>query len=310
MKKVIEIKNLTKKYKDIIAVNNISFDVEEGEIFGLLGENGAGKTTTLEIIEGLRHATSGSVKILGNEASNKHSDVIKEQIGVQLQSSAYYSFLNLKEILELFASFYTKAIDADQLLEMVNLTSKANSLVGSLSGGQRQRFSIVASLVNDPKIVFLDEPTTGLDPLARRNLWDLITKIKSQGKTIILTTHYMEEAELLCDRIAIMEKGKILTMGDTHTLIESAKNPFTISFFAENVSKKIQEELSQYGKIDNLAGKSSHFEMEIKTQKSVNQALKIIHKLDPESLTVGRAKLEDLFIELTGKNIGEGEKDA
>lgn len=310
MSKVIKVENLIKKYQDTVAVNGISFHVEKGEIFGLLGENGAGKTTTLEIIEGLRHATSGEITILDKTISGKYSPEIKERIGVQLQSSAYYTFLNLKEILELFASFYSKSIDAASLLKMVNLENKAKSLVGSLSGGQKQRFSIVASLVNDPEIVFLDEPTTGLDPLARRNLWDLITKIKAQSKTIILTTHYMEEAEILCDRIAIMEKGKILTMGNTHTLIEHAKNPFNINFYSEKVPSNIQESLSKLGILKNLAGKSSHFEMELRTQANVNSALQIIHKLNPESLTVGKATLEDLFIELTGKNIGEGEADA
>ena len=190
MNNVIAVKNLVKKYKDLKAVNNISFEVVKGEIFGLLGENGAGKTTTLEMIEGLRKPTSGTIKVLGL-ATKKEMDKIKEKIGVQLQSSAYYNYLSLKEILELFGEFYGKDVDALKLLEMVGLISKANSYVGKLSGGQKQRFSIIASLVNDPEIVFLDEPTTGLDPLARRNLWELIAKIKEQGKTIILTTHYL-----------------------------------------------------------------------------------------------------------------------
>jgi len=305
MEKVINVENLVKKYKDIVAVNGISFHVEQGEIFGLLGENGAGKTTTLEIIEGLRKPSEGKIQILGIDVSERYSDGIKQNIGVQLQSSAYYTFLNLKEILELFGSFYSKNIDAASLLKMVNLESKAKSLVGSLSGGQKQRFSIVASLVNDPEIVFLDEPTTGLDPLARRNLWDLITKIKAQGKTIILTTHYMEEAEILCDRIAIMEKGEILKMGNTHTLVEHAKNPFKINFYSENVLSNVQDGLKKLGIFRNLGGKSSHFELELKTQEKLNSALRIIHKLNPESLTVGRANLEDLFIELTGKQMGE-----
>lgn len=305
MEKIINIEKLVKKYKDTTAVNGITFHVEKGEIFGLLGENGAGKTTTLEIIEGLRKPTEGKIEILGTDVSDHYKTEIKQKIGVQLQSSAYYSFLNLKEILELFGGFYSKNVDPQKLLSMVNLESKANALVSALSGGQKQRFSIVASLVNDPEIVFLDEPTTGLDPIARRNLWDLISEIKKQNKTIIITTHYMEEAEILCDRIAIMDKGKILTMGNTHTLIEHAKNPFKISFFSEKVSPKEESALQKLGDIKNLLGKSNHFEMELKTQSNLNEALKIIHKFDPESLTVGRATLEDLFIELTGKNIGE-----
>lgn len=307
MKKVIDIKNLVKKYKDTIAVNGISFHVEKGEIFGLLGENGAGKTTTLEIIEGLRRPTSGKIIILGEDVSKKYHPGIKERIGVQLQSSAYYTFLNLHEILELFASFYNKSVKSRDLLKMVHLEDKSNSLVGNLSGGQKQRFSIVASLINDPEIVFLDEPTTGLDPIARRNLWNLISAIKNQGKTIILTTHYMEEAEILCDRIAIMERGRILKMGNTHTLVEHANNPYKINFYSENVSSLVQDKLKNFGIFRNLAGKSSHFEMELKTQKNLNSALRIIHKLDPESLTVGKATLEDLFIELTGKQLEEEE---
>ncbi|TSC92958.1 MAG: antibiotic transport system ATP-binding protein, partial [Candidatus Berkelbacteria bacterium Athens1014_28] len=196
--KIIKVKNLVKKYGNLEAVSGISFDVKKGEIFGLLGENGAGKTTTLEILEGLRKPTSGEIEVLGHNIK-KDKNSIKEKIGVQLQSSSYYSFLTLREILDLFGSFYKKRLSPSDLLEMVDLSEKANSFVGKLSGGQRQRFSIVASLVNDPELIFLDEPTTGLDPLARRNLWQLISKIKSQGKTVILTTHYMEEAEALCD---------------------------------------------------------------------------------------------------------------
>ncbi len=305
MDNVIEVKDLIKKYGKFTAVNGISFAVKKGEIFGLLGENGAGKTTTLEIIEGLRSKTSGEIKVLGHEISDFADDEVKERIGVQLQSSAYYNFLTLKEILELFGGFYNKRLAPDELLEMVNLKFKENALVKDLSGGQRQRFSIVAALVNDPDIVFLDEPTTGLDPIARRKLWDIIVKIKKQGKTIIITTHYMEEAEVLCDRIAIMDKGKVLKMGETHKLIEGTKNPYKISFVLEKPNEKETESLRKFGELENLAGKSNHFEMHLKNQENVNKSIQIIHKLNPESLTVGRASLEDLFVELTGKNIEE-----
>jgi len=305
MEKVIKVYALVKKYGNFHAVDGIDFEVKKGEIFGLLGENGAGKTTTLEIIEGLRRATSGKVEMLGVDVSNGCIDKVKEKIGVQLQSSAYYNFLTLREILELFGGFYKKSLPPSELLKTVDLEFKENALVKDLSGGQRQRFSIVASLVNDPEIVFLDEPTTGLDPIARRKLWDLITKIKSQGKTIILTTHYMEEAEILCDRIAIMDKGKILKMGETHLLIEGTQNPYKISFIASKVSQAQYGELASLGNIENLAGKSNHFEMHLKSQKNVNKAVDLIQKLSPESLTVGRASLEDLFVELTGRMIEE-----
>jgi len=305
MANVIEVKNLEKKYGKFTAVDGVSFEVKKGEIFGLLGENGAGKTTTLEMIEGLRKATAGVIKVLGVDVSAGAKDAIKERIGVQLQSSAYYSFLSLEEILELFGSFYKKSMNSYDLLEMVDLKEKAKSMVGKLSGGQKQRFSIVASLVNDPEIVFLDEPTTGLDPVARRHLWEIIAKIKSQGKTIILTTHYMEEAEVLCDRIAIMDKGKILKMDQTHKLILGIKNPFKITFFAPSATEIEIKKIAVLGEIKNLAGKSNHFEMRLANQADVNKAIHLIQKLNPESLTVGRASLEDLFIELTGKKIGE-----
>lgn len=304
-KEVIKVNDLVKKYGNFTAVDGVSFEVHKGEIFGLLGENGAGKTTTLEIIEGLRKKSSGRIWVLGKELAGQERDSIKERIGVQLQSSAYYHFLTLREILELFGSFYQKSLSPEELLSMVHLEEKSNSLVGNLSGGQRQRFSIVASLINDPEIVFLDEPTTGLDPLARRNLWDLIAKIKSEGKTIILTTHYMEEAEVLCDRIAIMDYGKILTIGTTHKLVEKMENPFKMSFLVKGANPKIISEITNLGAVNNMAGKIGLFEARFDSQSKLNRALDLVSKLDPDGLTVGRASLEDLFIELTGKAIGE-----
>ncbi len=313
MAKVIEVKNLTKNYGKLKAVNNISFSVEKGEVFGLLGENGAGKTTTLEIIEGLRQATSGSVRVLGLDVKKDISE-IKRRIGVQLQSSAYYNFLKLKEIVDLFGGFYNKKVDSDKLFEMVGLTSKKDQYVNSLSGGQKQRFSIIASLINDPEIVFLDEPTTGLDPVGRRNTWEIISKIKAEGKTIILTTHYMEEAEILCDRVAIMEKGKIIAMDKTHQLIGHAKHPFKIEFILEKDKPQFIKNLKISCHLDDedvkkFPGKDAHYVIKIGTQADLNSAVGFLQKENPESLTVGRATLEDLFIELTGKSIKEVEEE-
>jgi len=223
MKNVISVKNLIKKYGSLTAVDDISFEVKKGEVFGLLGENGAGKTTTLEMIEGLRKPTSGSIEVLGCDIRKNLHD-IKERIGVQLQSSAYYDYLKLHEILELFASFYQKSRDPNELLKMVELEEKSNQYVRNLSGGQKQRFSIIASLINDPEIIFLDEPTTGLDPIGRRHTWEIISQIKKQGKTIILTTHYMEEAEILCGRVAIMDKGKIVVIDSPENLIKKTSS--------------------------------------------------------------------------------------
>lgn len=216
---IISVKNLVKNYGNFQAVKGISFDVLEGEIFGLLGPNGAGKSTTLEIIETLRKKTRGEV-IVKNINLDKDPDEIKKIIGVQLQTSGYYPNLNLLELIAMFNGLYNQNKDPMALLEMVNLKEKAKAKVKELSGGQKQRFSVATTLINDPKIVFLDEPTTGLDPQARRNLWDLIRKIREKGTTVIITTHYMDEAEVLCDRVAIIDSGKIIALDVPDKLID------------------------------------------------------------------------------------------
>ncbi|HKP31443.1 MAG TPA: ABC transporter ATP-binding protein [Chitinophagaceae bacterium] len=218
-KTIISIKDLVKNYGDFQAVKGISFEVYEGEIFGLLGPNGAGKSTTLEIIETLREKTSGEVIVDGIDL-DKHPSEIKKIIGVQLQTSGYYPNLTLTELLQLFGGLYNRNIKPMEFLELVNLTDKAKSQYKQLSGGQKQRFSIATTLINQPKIIFLDEPTTGLDPQARRNLWDLIKNIRAKGTTVIITTHYMDEAEILCDRVAIIDSGKIISMGSPDRLID------------------------------------------------------------------------------------------
>jgi ABC-2 type transport system ATP-binding protein len=216
---IISVKNLRKNYGIFEAVKDISFDVLEGEIFGLLGPNGAGKSTTLEIMETLRQKTSGEVIVDGMNLDQEPNN-IKKIIGVQLQTSGFYPGLNLLELIELFSGLYNQEVDAMELLQLVNLTEKAKSKYKQLSGGQKQRFSIATTLINQPKIVFLDEPTTGLDPQARRNLWDLIKAIRKKGTTVIITTHYMDEAEQLCDRIAIMDEGKIIALASPDKMID------------------------------------------------------------------------------------------
>jgi ABC-2 type transport system ATP-binding protein len=216
---IISVKNLIKNYGDFKAVKDISFDVYEGEIFGLLGPNGAGKSTTLEIIETLRTKTSGQVIVDGLDL-DKQPDEIKKIIGVQLQSSGFYPSLTLLELIQLFAGLYNKKVEPMELLKKVNLQDKAKNKSKELSGGQKQRFSIATTLINQPKIIFLDEPTTGLDPQARRNLWDLIKEIRDNGATVILTTHYMDEAEQLCDRIAILDEGKIIKLDSPDKMID------------------------------------------------------------------------------------------
>ena len=219
-KTIISVNHLTKKYGDFEAVKGISFDVREGEIFGLLGPNGAGKSTTLEIIETLRDKTSGQVTVDGFDL-DKHPGEIKKIIGVQLQTSGYYPGLNLTELIELFGGLYNRTVRPMDFLDMVNLRDKAKAKFKELSGGQKQRFSIATTLINQPRIIFLDEPTTGLDPQARRNLWELIKDIRSKGTTVIITTHYMDEAEILCDRVAIIDSGKIIAMESPDRLIDN-----------------------------------------------------------------------------------------
>lgn len=220
MNKIISVKDLYKSYGDFEAVKGISFDVYEGEIFGLLGPNGAGKSSTLEIIETLRAKTKGTVTVNGMDL-DADPNGIKKIIGVQLQTSGFYPNLSLVELIRLFAGLYQEPINALELLDMVDLRDKAKAKFKELSGGQKQRFSIATTLINQPKIIFLDEPTTGLDPQARRNLWDLIKDIRSKGTTVIITTHYMDEAEVLCDRVAIINSGKIIAIDSPDQLIDN-----------------------------------------------------------------------------------------
>lgn len=217
---IIRVSNLVKKYGDFTAVKGISFEVHQGEIFGLLGPNGAGKTTTLEIIETLREKTSGEVMVDGLNL-DKDAHEIKKIIGVQLQAAGYYPNLNLVQIIKLFGGLYNRVVDPVALLDTVNLRDKAKNKFKELSGGQKQRFSIATTLINEPKVIFLDEPTTGLDPQARRNLWELIKQVRDKGATVVITTHYMDEAEVLCDRVAIIDSGEIIALNTPDKLIDN-----------------------------------------------------------------------------------------
>lgn len=218
-KSIIVVRSLKKTFGSVKAVKDVSFEVKEGEIFGILGPNGAGKTTTLEMIEGLRKIDSGEVLVDGIDVTKNRQEV-KSLIGVQLQSSSFFDHLSLTELIRLFSSLYHTKVDPRRVLEEVGLGEKAKATVKTLSGGQKQRFSIASALVNRPRVLFLDEPTTGLDPQARRHLWDLIKDIRSKGMTVVITTHYMDEAEELCDRIAIIDEGKIVDIDTPAGLIE------------------------------------------------------------------------------------------
>lgn len=215
---ILDVRNLVKRYGDLVAVNGVTFSVAKQEIFGILGPNGAGKTSTLEMIETLRPIDGGEVRLNGIEVRT-HAQEVKRLIGVQLQSSSFFDKLNLSELLLLFGEMYGRQVDPLQLLKEVELEDKAKAQVVHLSGGQKQRFSIAAALVNEPLVIFLDEPTTGLDPQSRRHLWGVIKRIRSEGKTVVITTHYMEEAEELCDRVAIMDQGKIIALNQPQELV-------------------------------------------------------------------------------------------
>jgi ABC-2 type transport system ATP-binding protein len=218
-KPILKVKNLKKAYDGIPAVDGISFEVKKGEIFGILGPNGAGKTTTLEMIETMREIDSGSVTVDGIDVATQPNE-IKQIIGVQPQTAAFQDKQKLSEIIEMFAAAYGEKVNVKEFLDDVQLSEKAGDYAENLSGGQRQRLSIATALVHSPTVFFLDEPTTGLDPQARRNLWELIEQVRDKGVTVIMTTHYLDEAELLCDRVAIMDRGKIIALDTPHNLIK------------------------------------------------------------------------------------------
>ena len=225
----IDVSGLVKRYGDVVAVDGLTFAVQKGEVFGMLGPNGAGKTTTLEIIEGLRTPDAGSVQVLGTDVI-AHPSTVKERIGVQLQATALPPFTKVREAVQLFAALYQRSRPVDEVIEEFNLGEKADAFTDKLSGGQMQRLSIALALINDPDLVFLDEPTTGLDPQARLNIWGVIESIKGRGKTVVLTTHYMEEAERLCDRVAVIERGKIVALDTPRRLISQYAPGTTVEF--------------------------------------------------------------------------------
>lgn len=308
---VIEVRNLIKRFPlpsgrgDLLAVNDVTFSVGQGEIFGLLGPNGAGKTTTLEIIEGLQEPTSGETFVKG---INTHKELAKakELMGIQLQSSSYYEYLQLQEILALFGSFYKRALEPMKLLELVELTEKRKALIKHLSGGQQQRFSLCAALVNDPEIVFLDEPTTGLDPQARRHLWEVIRNISAKGKTIILTTHYMEEAEYLCGRVGIMDEGKIKALDTPKSLIRQLKSSAHIQFTAENHPDL--ESLKALSGVLDVKHDGAVFRLDVTVGNAVLPSLykwADQHNVFMQDLEVISANLENVFLSLTGKHLRE-----
>ena len=302
---VIEVRELRKAYGDVQAVRGVSFTVEQGEVFGMLGPNGAGKTTTVEILEGLRKRDGGEVTVLGLDPDAAGRS-IKSRIGVQLQQVALYPRLRVHEVIELFASFYGRSGVADRLIQTLGLEERREGLVKDLSGGQQQRLSVALAVVNDPEIVFLDEPTTGMDPAARRNLWELIRQFHADGRTVVLTTHYIEEAEALCDRVAIMDSGRIIALDTPANLVRSLNNPYTIKLVSSQPlpSDEIEKLAWKLQPIPSCDGHA--YELRVKESP---QALSWLlewaatHQVNLEHLVVITATLEDVFLELTGKEL-------
>ena len=298
---VIRVRGLVKRYGAIRAVDGIDFDVAAGEVFGLLGPNGAGKSTTVEILEGLRSPDGGQAFVLGVDVA-KGAQSLKPRIGVSLQTAALYPKLTVVELIDLFRSFYAHSRPTDDLIAEFELGERRNAQTRELSGGQRQRLAVALALVNDPELIFLDEPTTGLDPAARRSLWDLVRGLRSAGKTVLLTTHYMEEAEVLCDRLAVMDHGRIIEMGTVDELI----------------SKRFKERAVRFDRIDALGDTELAALPAVSSVKHDDDAVLLYTSdvaatigallelteargVEPHDLGVRRATLEDVFLDLTGR---------
>jgi len=296
MADTIEVTDLVKTYGSTRAVDGVSFSVAQGECFGILGPNGAGKTTVLEIVEGLRQADAGSVRLLGHNPWPRNPKLLP-RIGVQLQASAFFEQLTAREQLQTFVDLYRQPrTRVDELLKMVGLTDKAGTRSEKLSGGQAQRLSIACSLVHDPEIVFLDEPTGALDPQARRNLWDVLREINNRGKTVVLTTHYMDEAEALCDRVAIMDAGRILQLGAPAALVRALNAPVRIAVEQAQLDPQAARSLPGVDAVEQ-DGTST-----IITTRTPSPVLSALAERDSlAGLQVRGADLEDVFLELTGR---------
>ncbi len=297
---VISVADLCKCYGEIKAVDGVSFTVGRGEVFGMLGPNGAGKTTTIEILEGLRHPDSGTATVLGMDVIH-HAEAIKERIGVQLQSVALYPRLNVTELLDLFGSFYRNHVPTKKLVADLGLGERAHARSMDLSGGQQQRLSIALALVNDPELVFLDEPTTGLDPQARRSLWDLIKGLQAQGKSVMLTTHYMEEATELCDRVAIMDHGHILEIDTVPELIGRRFKERAVYF--DTIPTLSADKLARVPGVTRAAQEDGQTVLYSKNvPATIGGVLELADaaSVDPRNLGIRQATLEDVFLDLTG----------
>jgi ABC-2 type transport system ATP-binding protein len=299
----ITVRGLFKKYEKIIAVDNLNLDVQCGEIFGLLGPNGAGKTTTLEIIEGITPQDGGQVNVLDMDVRT-HASAIKARIGVQFQTTALDEKITPREALDLFACYYPNSCDINKLLKMTQLEEKADAFNQALSGGQRQRLALALALVNNPEVVFLDEPTTGLDPQARRGLWDIVRQIRAEGRTVLITTHYMEEAEALCDRIAIMDHGKLLQVGTPRELIDSLEIPSLVELSFDGAVPEVDGFAAKVGRT--VEAKAGHWAIPVIDPKVDLRPILECAELTGvpfKQVHVRGASLEDVFLHHTGRSL-------
>jgi ABC-2 type transport system ATP-binding protein len=297
----VRVADLYKRYGDVKAVDGVSFEVAHGEVFGLLGPNGAGKTTTVEMLEGLRSPDSGLLEVLGIDVA-RNPDALKERVGVTLQTAELYPKLTVVEVLDLFRSFYKRSLPTEQLIEFLDLAERRNAQTRQLSGGQRQRLAVALALVNDPDVIFLDEPTTGLDPAARRSLWDLVQKLQAQGKTILLTTHYMEEAEVLCDRLAIMDHGRILAMGTVKQLVADRFKDRSVRF--DRIDALTDDQLTGLAGVESIKhddGETVLYTRDVPATIGGVLGLTEALGVEPANLAIRRPTLEDLFLDLTGR---------
>ena len=292
----IEVHEIRKDYGDVTAVDGVTFEVQEGEFFGILGPNGAGKTTTLEIIEGLREADGGRVSVFGESPWPRNHRLLP-RIGVQLQASSFFERLTAREQIRTFASLYGVGVKrADEMLETVGLSDKADTQAEKLSGGQKQRLSLACALVHDPELVFLDEPTAGLDPQARRNLWDLLRQINDSGRTVVLTTHHLDEAEVLCDRVAIMDHGKILELGPPATLVRGLEAPTRISVESGVLPVEDARAIQPDSTVED-----DGISLTIATTNPAPVLSALAQRDALRGLSVRAATLEDVFLNLTGR---------
>jgi ABC-2 type transport system ATP-binding protein len=306
--KALRCRGLVKRYAEVVALDGLDLDVHRGECFGMLGPNGAGKTTTVEIFEGLREADAGEVEVLG-ERWEGDGLALRSRLGIQLQETKFPEKLRVREVIALFRSFYPKGLDVSEALALVSLEEKAGAFVRTLSGGQKQRLSLACALVGDPEVLFLDEPTTGLDPQSRRQIWEIVEGLKARGRTVLITTHYMEEAARLCDRVAVVDHGRVIALGTPRELIASLGAEHVVEFAVEGTLPVAETVLQQLPSVEGLVHDAGAWRLTVReVHRTVPALLAALreHGTEPTHLTTHHATLEDVFMALTGRSLRDG----